>query len=419
MGIKNLLYPFYYKHLLPLKVATKHRNVIKQIKKKKNATVLFLVSNESMWRCQSLYELLKRDERFNPQIAFLPFSTFDKSQKILCIRQLRELFSKTETPFIDLFEINNPVEFIKKNISPDVIFFPQPYQGIYDHLDFTDFEDRLLCYTPYGIITFDQPWIYNLRFNNVAWKLYFPSIVDKICARNDANNKGKNVVVVGNTTAEQYSRENVAPIWKNLPARLKRVIWAPHFSITGNDFLHRASFLELANPMLVIAEKYKDKVQFAFKPHPRLKSELYKHPKWGEEKTNAYYSIWSNRANTQLETDGYIELFKESDALIHDSGSFTAEYHCTGKPAMFFTSDKQEAEQQLNELGKAAFDAHYIGSTVKDIELFIDTVVLQGKDPLKKSRIDFFQKYLLPPNGKTAAENIYDDLVKSLKLENR
>lgn len=419
MKIRSFLYPFYYKYLLPFEAVAKHRKVIKHINKKKNATILFLISNESMWRCQSLYEFLKKDKRFNPLIAFLPFKTFSENQQLTCISQLKALFVNTGTPYIDLSNIDNQVEYIKKTISPDIIFFPQPYRGIFNHLDFTDFEDSLLCYTPYGIITFDQPWIYNLRFSNVAWRLYFPSEVDRACARKEANNKGRNIVVVGSTTAEQYAQKETSSVWKGIPGMHKRVIWAPHYSITGKDLLHRASFLQLAEPMLALADKYKDTVQFAFKPHPRLLSELYKYPGWGEEKTDAYFSEWSDRPNTQLETGGYIELFKGSDAMIHDSGSFTAEYHCTGKPIMFFTPDKQAAEKQLNELGRAALDAHYLGNTVQDIESFIDRVVLQGDDPMKKMRKDFVDKYLLPPNGKTAAENIYEDLVKSLKLNSK
>ena len=42
--------------------------------------------------------------------------------------------------------------------------------------------------------------------------------------------------------------------------------------------------------------------------------------------------------------------------------------------------------------------------------------VLAGNDSLKKQREDYYQTYLLPPHGKTVAQNIYDDMRKSLGI---
>ena len=35
---------------------------------------------------------------------------------------------------------------------------------------------------------------------------------------------------------------------------------------------------------------------------------------------------------------------------------------------------------------------------------------------MKAQREKFFQNYLLPPNGKSVAQNVIDDLVESLQL---
>ena len=188
--------------------------------------------------------------------------------------------------------------------------------------------------------------------------------------------------------------------------------------VTEKDWLHRGSFLFLNEAMLRLAEKYKSILTFVFKPHPRLLTELYNHPNWGKERTDAYYKQWRDLPYTRLESGNYISLFLESDAMIHDCGSFSVEYHYTQNPVLFFTNDLASIKGQLNELGLAAINAHYIGSSIGDIEAFIENVVIKGEDPMKQKRKAVYDQYLVPPNGKTAAENIYDDLVKSLKLEN-
>ena len=118
--------------------------------------------------------------------------------------------------------------------------------------------------------------------------------------------------------------------------------------------------------------------------------------------------------NTQLEESAFIDLFMTSDAMIHDCASFTVEYHYSKNPCLFTSQDLQEIRKPLNELGCAALDAHYSGSSEADVRQFIDEVVIGGKDPKREERDAFFKKYLLPPNGKTAAQNIFDDIVESI-----
>ena len=52
-----------------------------------------------------------------------------------------------------------------------------------------------------------------------------------------------------------------------------------------------------------------------------------------------------------------------------------------------------------------------------DIRRFIDDVVLAGNDPMQPQSEQFFRDYLLPPNGKSVAQNVVDDIVESLNLK--
>ena len=102
-----------------------------------------------------------------------------------------------------------------------------------------------------------------------------------------------------------------------------------------------------------------------------------------------------------------------SDAMIHDCGSFTVEYHYSENPVMYVSQNFVEQLKEKNEFGKLAMNHHYVGKTKEDIIAFIENIVLAGNDPMKPRRQQFKKDYLLPPNGKTVAENTMEVFLKA------
>ena len=225
--------------------------------------------------------------------------------------------------------------------------------------------------------------------------------------------KLKNIVVTGYPIFDEYQTASIdASVWKDTNPRFKRIIWAPHHSIEGHDgLLQLSTFLENAESMLELAGNHKNEFQFAFKPHPLLLQALYDHPKWGVERADSYYQCWENGDNTTLVTGAYIDLFKSSDAMIHDCGSFIVEYLCTQKPVMYLGGSR---EGQSNIVGLKAYASHYQGKTMEEIEHFLIEVVLNGNDPMKLQREQIYKEVLLPPNGCSVAENIINEIKKEL-----
>ena len=122
--------------------------------------------------------------------------------------------------------------------------------------------------------------------------------------------------------------------------------------------------------------------------------------------------MWANGENTAFVDGAYVGLFLASDAMIHDCNSFTVEYLAVNKPAMFL--DSGMTDDKINEIGKEARACYYKGYNEEDIENFIKMIIEGGNDELKERREAFYKNYILPPNGKLAAENIIDDLLTSL-----
>jgi CDP-glycerol glycerophosphotransferase (TagB/SpsB family) len=164
--------------------------------------------------------------------------------------------------------------------------------------------------------------------------------------------------------------------------------------------------------MLNIIDEYQGKIQIAFKPHPLLKKKLYDEATWGKVKTDDYYNRWNNMVSGQLVEGDYIDLFLSSDAMIHDSGSFLIEYIYTGKPVLHTNRDENITDR-MNAFGILAFNLHYHAKNEKDIKAFIENV-LNNKDEKKKERTAFITSKLLPPNHKSASQNIFDEILEQL-----
>jgi hypothetical protein len=382
---------------------------LRKIKREGKVNVAFVVSSLPMWRLQTLYDRLICDKRFKVSIVLVPFDTFSNEQQSLSISELKDYFDSREVTYIDLrSDANNYDEWTKLN--PQLVFYQQMYSTIYHGaLSVEKNLRRLICYLPYGAMTLKGDWLYNTKFTNLAWRLYYPSDFHAEYARNHSYNHGTNVKIVGEANAISFKRKD-ASLCNVEDSYLYRIIWAPHYSVNGG-YMNRSSFLWMADFMLLLAKRYSDRVKFIIKPHPRLISTLYMTPGWGKQRTDAYFRQWEEGDNLQLSTGNYVDLFNESDAMIHDSGSFTLEYLFTGNPVLFVAKDFEQVYDGLNQYGSSCLDLHYHGSSEDDIIHFIEDVVLSGRDPLKEARDHFYDNVLCVNGTSGVGDAIYQDLV--------
>ena len=414
---KNI-FPVYARWWLYKTTGFRHQRYIDRVRKEnRKFKVVFFAMNLPMWKYQELCELLMNDSRFDVTIVLSVGMPYSKEQQLEDLRALRNFFQSRQMPFVDwrLEDGAAPID-VRKELNPDILFYPQPYEYVLHPLhDFLHFYDRLLAYIPYAFAFTPDKLEYNKRFHNIAWKLYYANEYNLKDAQAIADNKGRNVVVAGYASADKFLNAPKKDVWRVQHPEMKKLIWAPHFTIRndGSPFT-LSNFLWMAEPMLQLAKTHKDSLHIAMKPHPRLKTELYEHQDWGREKTDAYYAEWEQMENTQLEVGDFADLFAGSDAMIHDCGSFLCDYLYFRKPVMFVSQHIAQAKACVNDFGKMAYDMHYIGKTIDDIHRFIEQQVMKGDDPMKEKRDGFFKAHLLPPQGKTVAQNIYQDMLNSL-----
>lgn len=409
MSSRNNIYQaLRYKLFIIPSAKKKQAAAVARVRERGYARVAFIASSLSMWRQEGIYRLMLEDkEHFRPQIFLIPFITYSEEERS---KEMQLLRTHLEAAGLECHEAD---EF--RSFDADIVFYPQFYRRTYeDGLNSADNEDKLLCYSPYGIMMIDEAWQYNKRFHNVAWKLFLQSEYHRALAQKLAFNKGSNAVVAGEARYDEFAAAAGADPWKAQECRKIRVIWSPHHSFGESDRLRRESFLWSAESMMKLAIEYKDRIQFAFKPHPRLLSELYKHPDWGKDRADAFFKFWETSENTQLETGVYTELFRQSDALIHDCNSFIAEYMYTGKAAMFLARNMDFIRSGLNALGNEALDAHYLGTCEDEIRVFLNSLLEDGIDIKTDARKQFRKKYLTPCNPEGFARGVVDDILASL-----
>ena len=389
--------------------------LVYKLRHKDQVNVVFFVMSLSMWRHQHLYGALKKLPKFNPIIVILPSCSYTEEQQRSDVEELRRYFNAKGISYVLGINEDKTIYDVRKNLSPDILFYPQPYSGYYiEELSYNKFYDRLLCYTPYAFWTSKEQWSYAQMLHKMSWKLFYSTELHRKDAIVYSPVKDRNVEVVGYPNADDFLNSNYSDIWKQQNIKKKRIIWASHFTIVSGGYLNQSNFLWMADFMLELARKYSDKIQFVFKPHPRLYTELCKHPEWGVEKANEYYNLWDAMDNTQVETGEFVDLFITSDAMIHDCGSFSVEYHYSENPVMYVARNFEDQVEDKNDFGKIAMNLHYVGKDKQDIIDFIENVVLNGNDSMKPQRQQFKQDYLLPPNGKTVAENTVDVLLREL-----
>lgn len=382
------------------------RVIADSVQKKESISVAFMVLDVPSWKCDSVFRLMLKHPRFKPVIWIIPANHItDEEEKTRRLDTMRYFFLKRNYPIAEFHSLDK----MRAEYAPDIVFLSKPIAQI-GNWSFWSMDRELVCYVPYCYQnTKKNDFVTGLECH--VWRNFYATNSIKKLASSVMTNGGCNVVALGSPVADNYlSSEMDSPVsvWKDCGKDRKRIIWAPHWSVNSESWFNVATFLDVSEGMIQLAEKYADRVQWAFKPHPLLRSMLYKLPAWGKERTNAYYERWANMPNCQLETGAYVDLFKQSDAMVHDSGSFIMEYLLVNKPCMYLR--RQGGFSDFNDDTLNALECYCWGTSVRDVENFIQDLLSNADDSLKEKRNRFREEYLLPPGG-SCAQLIIDEIL--------
>ena len=394
---------WYIKRFRQSQIAAAH-----SLKNKNIIDVAFFLTIPGMWKCDYLMHALIANPKYHPYVVIYPYSRykgFSKQEIDTTLQRTKKFIADKGFEFVIPYDNkHNRWQDIKRTLNPDIIVFSDPYKDCPPNYFIYHFRNKLTCYVPYSLTILRlYRENYHIMSLNLMGIFCLESTMHRQLALKYMRNGAANAVITGYPGTEIFldSEYNPQNPWKPQNTTKKRIIWAPHHSI--DDAISISTFLTYCDDMLHLAEKYSDRVQVAFKPHQLLKFKLQKI--WGEQRTEEYYNRWETLPNGQLEEASYVDLFLTSDAMIHDSASFTTEYLYTQKPVMYLVRNNRQSDV-LTPFGELMFNAHYHGHTLEEIEDFIQKVVLDGDDPMKATRCEIYEKYLKPSDGLLPSQKI-------------
>ena len=425
-GIKSLWNKVYYgKYANWPKTAWFHfiisRNVYENVRKRARRhpdqplRVIFFVLDISMWKYESLFELLLADSRFDPLIVPYPLDWHSVEEQKKSEKGIIDYCRIHAFPYLIGYDIDTKEYLPAKALCADFVSWSQPYNNCPVFWKVEQFYKNALVFTyPYGLPIDNNKHFNNLLSQNVSWRLFYNNRASKDVFDKNPFTRGRNFRYVGNVFYDKIKQHCAkGPHWKSTDFRLKRIIWAPHHTIGENDDLPFSNFLKLCDEFVTIAHKFEGRALFAFKPHPLLYHRLLE--LWGKEKTDEYYQQWSDMPNTCYVSGDYTDLFLTSDAMIHDCAGFTFEYLFTNNPVMFVNMRDNDMKKYMPGFSYQCYTQHYIGRSVEDIEDFIEHVVIEEKDDKAGPRSAFVNGELLPPRGKSVGENMMEEFLSVLK----
>ena len=415
--LKIFLKKVYMVRVLPFK----HKKLIRNAKGSDPIRVVFIASNFASWKVDQLVDAMSTSKRFETAVILgrlrngIGDSVSDHEHKKLTSHFKNKGFDVVDTFKMDEAGIRETIH----QIDPHLVFITNPHSLISEALHQELLAQRLTCYVPYHheVVAYgDNREQYDQLSHNAFWKVFAPHQTSKEYYRKTRMRRDKGVVVTGLPACEPLF-ERSRPFsyhWKSQAREKLRIIWAPHWLISPD--LKLATIYELGDAIKDLAWRYRDRVEWVMRPHPFLKPALANHPDWGTAKTDEFFCFWAESHFAQIEEGDYVDLFQTSDAMIHDSGSFLAEYLCLDKPVMYLKTEAT-AENYFNEFGRLAFEACEFGRGVVDIERFINRL-LAREDPNRDKRKAFINEMLMPLYAESPSQKICQDLMREFDSRN-
>lgn len=402
------------KRTLFFRMQNKHQELLQFLKGREKIKVVFLVIHKSVWKVDPVFRKMLNNPYFDPVILVCPYVQCGRERMLEDLQGCYRYFKGKGYPVISSYDEDNDKWMTLEEIKPDIVFFTNPHKLTRKEYYEDAYLNYLSCYVPYHHEVVNNIEQYNQDFHVAQWKIFASNDSALDLYKDQSEAKGQNVIVTGYPAMELLLeklefKSNSLDSWKTNDGRLK-VIWAPHHSVEQSKVTPYATFLEHAEFFKSLASIYKDKIVWSFKPHPLLKQKLYSHPAWGLDKTNDYYNFWRTQEFTQLDESEYIDLFCASDAMIHDSGSFLAEYLYIKKPVLYNMSAINTGEF-YSKFGYQALRACSLAYKKEDINKFLIDL-LNGAEIKKeqsiflKMNVDKFFKDTTP------SDNIIKEIAK-------
>lgn len=362
--------------------------------------IAFLVSENSKWNAEELYNLLDKSDFFEPFVLVTLLSYVHSGDDVTRnnLEENYNFFLNSGKKVYKAYDSEKKEYIDLKEFSPDIIFYQQPW-GIATIQDIEETSKFALSYHfHYGLNIFkskmeDMPF-YRKLFT------YFISNKEEEDILKELGYV--NTEIIGFPKLDIYKT-----LEKPNKAEKKTIIYAPHFSYPKNSILKIGTFDKTGEKILEFAKAHSE-YNWVFKPHPVLKNELMHDKKYGAKFIENYYGEWA-KISKVYEQGNYFDMFMNSDLLITDCSAFLLEYLPTGKP--IFRLEREDSAK-LTTFGEKIVENTYQIYSFVDFERYFSEVFVYEKDSLKNKREQFIN---LEINDNSSSQIIVKKLIDILK----
>ena len=317
----------------------------------KRLRVCFLVCDASMFSAEPVYLAMRGDARFEPFVAVVPRvsrgerflrETLAKTMDVLTARYpgVRSLYDPDT-------KAARPLEGLADVVFTSIVYDDQTLER-YTALPLSRF--ALVACIPYGyggqLLSDVRRTIFLPQFA-FFWRLFVAN-PDTLALW-----KGANRLLADSLAVSGYPKMDRLAETRIRPDRPRTILVCPHHTLarTG-DGLALSNFLRYADFFLSLPKEF-PAVRFVFRPHPLLFPRLATPAWWGEARAEAYRRAMAAQPNVEFQQGGdYFDAFVNSDAMIHDCGSFLAEYFYTGHPQCYVLEDASVVDREFTPFGK-------------------------------------------------------------------
>jgi hypothetical protein len=385
-------------------IQKRYEKLVKKLRDKKGKLrVLFLVSENSKWKAQSLYDLMAKSEDFEPIIALTVLNDVHNGHDITR-NNLEEDFKFFKAKGMNVVKVYDKHKYLNlKSFKPDILFYQQPWgiAKIQSPEIVSNF--ALTYYIPYYVNVYDvQPFDYDELLHKFVYKYY---CLNKWYEKQIKQKSTlTNVVGLGHTILDLFQNP------ESYRHDKQYVIYAPHYSVNhelNENPVNYGTFLQNGELILNYAKKHPE-FNWVFKPHPQLKFALMKIGKTLEE-VEKYYNEWEKIGQCCYDST-YVDLFLDSKLLITDCSSFLVEYFCTSNPIVHLISPTCTIKPS-NFAGRI-FSTFYDIRTDDELLKCLDELLVNNNDYNKDVRLKVLDETGLIKNN--AAENILQDISETL-----
>lgn len=350
--------------------------------------VLFLVNDNTKWNADSVYKLLRDDERFDCSIVVCrqEQSELEKRTRLGYNDDLR-FFAEREVPVVPGVDPATGADIDVLSLKPDLVFYCQPWGWVAgrNNLEHVS-RGALTAAFPYSVPVANDPSDWGAAFYFRLWRYCLPDVLTLEDFSGRMVNGAANCRVTGYPKLDEYMEPAAASgsaggFRAESPSTKPTIIWAPHHSFAGR--LRYATF-EWSAPAIAGLCSERAGVEWVCKPHPRLRFELVKQGLFSEEGLREWFDAWCAMPNARVyDAGGYMGLFRESAALLTDSVSFLAEYLPSGSPVVLLVNEKSAG---YNRLGSRIVEAYYKAHNAGELQNIV-AMLLRGEDPLREKRL--------------------------------